>query len=73
MDLSVKTLFQQECVERGLITLGCHNVSFSHSDHYVEKILAIYDETISVITDILKKGDDISNYLKGPSIEAVFK
>lgn len=72
-DLAVKTLFQQECVQRGVITLGCHNVSFSHTDEYVEKILAVYAEVFAVIGDIYRQGDDVRRHLKGPAAEPVFR
>lgn len=71
-DLTVKTFFQQECILRGLITLGCHNVSFSHTNYYVEKILGIYEEVIGLISEIYRKGEDFGQYLRGPAAEPVF-
>lgn len=72
-DLHVKTLFQQECVLRGVITLGCHNVCFSHTDEYVDKILKTYGDVLDFISEIYRKGDDVNQYLKGPCAEPVFK
>jgi len=72
-DLAVKTLFQQECVNRGVITLGCHNVSLAHTDEMVDRILNVYDEVLSVIGKIYSAGDDVKKHLTGPPAEPVFK
>ena len=72
-DLTVKTLFQQECVRRGVITLGCHNVSYAHTDPYVDKILSVYREVLGLMGEIYRKGDRARDYLEGPSAEPVFR
>ncbi|MFH1985885.1 MAG: aminotransferase class III-fold pyridoxal phosphate-dependent enzyme [Pseudomonadota bacterium] len=72
-DLAVKTLFQQECVRRGVITLGCHNVSYAHTDPYVERILSVYREVLGVMGEIYRKGDRAEDYLDGPPAEPVFR
>lgn len=72
-DLTVKTLFQQECIRRGLITLGCHNVSYAHTDDHVARILSIYGEVLGFMGDIYRKGDRAEDYLEGPPAEPVFR
>lgn len=72
-DLGIKTLFQQECVKRGVITLGCHNLSFAHTDEVVEKILTVYSEVLALIGKAYQSGDDPLKLLQGPSAEPVFK
>jgi len=72
-DPAVKTLFQQECVRRGVITLGCHNVSYAHTDPYVDKILAVYREVLGFMAEFYRKGDPVAECLCGPPAEPVFK
>jgi glutamate-1-semialdehyde 2,1-aminomutase/spore coat polysaccharide biosynthesis protein SpsF len=72
-DLTVKTLFQQECVRRGVITLACHNVCYSHTDDYVERILHTYREVLGFMGEIYRRGDEIERYLDGPPAEQVFQ
>lgn len=72
-DLAVKTLFQQECVRRGVITLGCHNVSYAHTDPYVEKILSVYGEVLGFMGEIYRKGERAQDHLVGPAAEPVFR
>jgi glutamate-1-semialdehyde aminotransferase len=72
-DLTVKTLFQQECVRRGLITLGCHNVCYAHTDEYIERILAIYREVLGFMGEIFRKGGRTQDFLDGPPAEPVFR
>jgi glutamate-1-semialdehyde 2,1-aminomutase len=45
----IRTLFLQEMFSRGILTLGSHNMSYAHSSEDVEKLLAAYDEVLSLI------------------------
>ena len=45
----VKTLLLQEMFARGILTIGTHNMSFSHSDADLEQLFAAYDEVIPLL------------------------
>ena len=47
----IKTLFLQEMFARGILTLGTHNMCFSHSDADVARILSAYEEVIRILVD----------------------
>lgn len=41
-----KTLFMQETLARGFITLGTHNLSYAHSEADIDRLLAVYGELL---------------------------
>ena len=45
----LKTLFMQEMFSRGILTLGSHNLSFSHSQESLESLLKAYEEVLPKI------------------------
>ncbi len=51
----LKTLFLQEVFARGVLTLGTHNMSYTHSDEDISKLLKVYDEVFGVIKDVVEK------------------
>lgn len=53
----LKTLFVQEVLARGILTLGTHNLSFAHSDQDVARLLSVYDEVFPIIADAAQRGD----------------
>jgi glutamate-1-semialdehyde 2,1-aminomutase len=46
----IKTLFLQEMFARGILCIGTHNMSYSHSDADLERIFAVYCEVIPLLT-----------------------
>ncbi len=44
-----KTLFNQEMFRRGIITLGSHNMSFSHTVHDINYLISVYREVLPLI------------------------
>lgn len=70
--LLLKSLFQQECIQRGVLFTGGQNISFSHSDADVEHTLRAYRAAF----EVLRKGiddDDPESLLQGAPVEAVFR
>ena len=68
----IKSLFQQEVLKRGILTIGVHNLCFSLTDDDVQKTLTAYDEALAV----LKKAIDlerVADHLEGEPITPVFK
>ncbi len=55
--LALKTLFLQECLARGILTLGTHNVCYALTDEDVERVLAAYREVFAILRDAIDRGD----------------
>jgi glutamate-1-semialdehyde aminotransferase len=70
--LLLKTFFQQEAVARGVLFVGYHNFSFSHTDADIRKTLNVYDEVMAELKDALAKGD-IRKRLRGKELQPVFR
>jgi len=47
----IKTLFMQEMLARGILTLGTHNMSYSHSDDDLENLFRAYEEVIPMLVE----------------------
>ncbi|HIK04475.1 MAG TPA: aminotransferase class III-fold pyridoxal phosphate-dependent enzyme [Trichormus sp. M33_DOE_039] len=68
----IKTLFLQEMFAKGILTLGTHNISYSHSDIDVEKLLSVYSEVFSLLREVVT-GQSLDKYLKCQPLEPLFK
>src|SRR5262249_51180755 len=53
--LELKSLVQQEMIARGVLWSGFHNMSASHSDADVERILSAYTEVLPILRDAVAK------------------
>ncbi len=70
--LAMRTLFQQECVKRGVLFTGSHNMSLPHDNEIIEKTLSVYDE----VMDILKYSIDYGMFeemIEGRLLQPVFR
>lgn len=47
----IKTLFMQEMLARGILTLGTHNMSYAHSDADIARMLSVYDEVFPLLKE----------------------
>lgn len=70
--LLVKSLFQQELLKRGILSIGVHNVCYDHTDEDVDHTLAAYDEALQVLAEAVRAGD-LPQRLEGEPITPVFK
>ncbi len=52
----IKTLWMQEMLQRGFLSVGTHNISYSHSDADIQALLAAYDEVLPMIGRVLSEG-----------------
>ena len=52
----IKTLFMQEVLARGILSLGTHNVTYAHSDDDVAKLLRVYDEVFPILREAVEEG-----------------
>lgn len=71
-DLLLKSLFQQECIKRGILFTGAHNICFSHSNPDIDYTLRVYNTVLAIIRDALKK-NKVRALLKGEAVRPVFR
>jgi len=70
--LVFKSLFQQECIKRGILFFGGHNVCYTLSDEDVDRTLAVYAEAMEVFARAVEEGT-CDALLEGPCVEPVFR
>jgi len=70
--LILKSLFQQECLLRGVLFGGGHNVCYSHDDADVHHTLRVYRTALEILADAVRAGD-VAPRLKGAPVEPVFR
>lgn len=70
--LLVKSLFQQECLKRGVLFSGGHNICFSHSDDDIQYTLRVYRAALEITGDAIRRGN-IEEMLEGEPIKPVFR
>ncbi|MDZ4677659.1 MAG: aminotransferase class III-fold pyridoxal phosphate-dependent enzyme [Oligoflexia bacterium] len=68
----IKTLFFQEIFLRGVLTLGTHNLSYSHKDEDITHLLKTYDEVFGIISQSINNGD-LEKQLQCKPLEPLFK
>ena len=52
----LKTLYLQEMFQRGVLTIGTHNMSYAHSEADVQRILAAYEEVFALLKGAVASG-----------------
>lgn len=70
--LLLKSLFQQECLKRGVLFSGGHNLSFSHSNEDIEQTLRVYRTALEILADALRQ-DKVEEKLGGEPLKPVFR
>jgi glutamate-1-semialdehyde aminotransferase len=70
--LEMKSLFQQELLKRGILTIGVHIICFSHSDKDVAQTLEAYGDAMRVLRQAIDEGD-IERYLEGRKVQPVIR
>jgi glutamate-1-semialdehyde 2,1-aminomutase len=70
--IALKSLFQQEFIKRGILTLGTHNLNATLSDNDAEYVASAYREVMPILAEAIQ-ANDAANRLEGSMIEAVFK
>jgi glutamate-1-semialdehyde 2,1-aminomutase len=53
----IKTLWMQEILQRGILSVGTHNVSYAHTDDDVRQLLHVYAEVLPMIGRTLDRGE----------------
>ncbi len=67
-----KTLFQQECLSRGILFSGNHNVCYRHTPEDVDYTLAVYETAMEILADAVRHGDE-GDRLRGAPVQPVFR
>jgi glutamate-1-semialdehyde aminotransferase len=70
--LEIKTFFLQEMFKRGILTLGSHNLSFSHTKADIDSLLGVYQEVLSMIKYHIDNKNLIEN-IHGDILQSLFK
>jgi glutamate-1-semialdehyde 2,1-aminomutase/spore coat polysaccharide biosynthesis protein SpsF len=70
--LVLKSLFQQECLKRGVLFSGGHNLSLSHTHDDVDQMLRAYRSAMEVLAEAIRRGD-AAKRLEGEPVQAVFR
>lgn len=70
--LLYKSLVQQECLKRGVLFGGAHNLCFSHSDADIDHTLRTYRAALEILATAIER-DDVVQRLDGPRVEPVFR
>lgn len=71
-DFALKTLFLQEVLARGILTLGTHNMSFAHREEDVDRLLAVYDAVFPILRGTAERGD-IGEALRCEPLKPLFR
>lgn len=70
--LSLKSLFQQECIKGGVLFTGVQHMTFSHTQEDIQKTLAVFEDAMEVMKNALRNGS-AEKYLEGKRVEAIFR
>jgi glutamate-1-semialdehyde 2,1-aminomutase/spore coat polysaccharide biosynthesis protein SpsF len=69
---ATKSLFQQECIKRGVLFAGSQFISSAHSADVIDHTLAVYDEALGELKDALD-ADQLLERIEGRLVEPVFR
>jgi glutamate-1-semialdehyde 2,1-aminomutase len=57
----IRTFFEQEMFKRGILTLGSHNISFSHSKNDIDILLKVYKAVLPLIKKYIEQEKLLEN------------
>ena len=70
--LDIKTLWMQEILMRGILSLGTHNISYAHSDDDINRLIQVYDEVFPIIKEAVIN-NKLELYLRCNPLKPLFK
>jgi len=70
--LLIKSLFQQECLKRGVLFSGGHNLCFSHTASDIDTTLRVYRSALELVARAIQDGR-VRERLEGEPVRAVFR
>jgi glutamate-1-semialdehyde 2,1-aminomutase/spore coat polysaccharide biosynthesis protein SpsF len=68
----LKSVFQQECLKRGVLFTGSQNICYTHSREDDERTLAVYDIALERLAAAVASGDP-QRFLEGRAVQPVFR
>jgi len=68
----IKTFVLQEMFKRGILTLGSHIISFSHTKEIVDQLLDVYAEVLPMAKENIKNQTLLEN-IQGDVLQPLFK
>ena len=71
-NFEIKTFFLQEMFKRGILTLGSHILSFSHTKEDIDKLLMAYSEVLPMIKRHIDNQTLLEN-VQGEILKPLFK
>lgn len=69
---AVKTLWMQEIFKRGILCIGSHNMTCSHSDADIARLLEVYDEVFPLISNAISE-NNLLDKLEVKPLEPLFQ
>ena len=70
--LQLKSLFQQECIKRGVLFTGSQNLCFSHSPADIDYTLRVYRAAMETLARALRE-ERVAELLEGTPLQEVFR
>lgn len=67
----LKSFILQELYKRGILSVGSHNISFSHTEKHIEQLLRVYQDIFSTVRDNKDK-KSLSHLIQGNVIRPLF-
>jgi glutamate-1-semialdehyde aminotransferase len=67
-----KSLFQQECVRRGVLFAGNQFITAAHTTDVIDRTLTVYDEALGELKDAIDAGELLAR-IEGRPVEPVFR
>lgn len=64
----IKSLWQQESIDRGILYLGSYNLCHSHSDEGINRLLEVYDEAFGILKVVIEN-ETVLEQIHGISLE----
>jgi len=68
----IKSLFMQEVLSRGILSLGTHNISYAHSAADVARLMQVYDEVFPILREAVEDGA-MKQLLRCKPLEPLFR
>jgi len=68
----IKTLFLQEMFKRGILIISSHNISFSHTEQDVVKLIQVYEEVFPMLVSAIKE-NKVAQLLEVEALMPLFK
>jgi glutamate-1-semialdehyde aminotransferase len=70
--LEMKTLLQQELLQKGILWAGTHNLCYSHTEADIDYTLEAFDASLATLKHAVATGS-VREHLKGQPLQPVFR